>query len=147
MVYEVPTKLLHATFDYFRRCGCGKTECQVVWTSPWDSIDLLDEAVHPKHESHLGGFSVDDKWLHSFWLDLAARKTGVRVQVHTHPGAAFHSPTDDAYPMIHTPGFLSLVIPRFGMGAIGLSGAYLTELGPDGEWHEVLPTSRLKIVE
>jgi hypothetical protein len=50
--------------------------------------------------------------LNQFWLDLVNRSVGIRVQVHTHPFEAFHSATDDGYPIVHSPGFLSLVAQR-----------------------------------
>src|SRR5260370_111004 len=82
------------------------------------ALYTITKAVHPEHEAHVGGFVLDDHWLNDFWCSLAQENLGVRIQVHTHPGEAFHSPTDDAYPMIHTVGFLSLVIPNFALGPI-----------------------------
>ena len=70
----------------------------------------------------------------------------VRVQVHTHPGRAFHSATDDRFPIVHLPGFLSLVIPNFGIGPVTLDGAYLAELTETGDWKKVPVTSRFEIV-
>jgi hypothetical protein len=102
--------------------------------------------VHPRHHARGDGFEVDSGWLTSFYLDLAQTATGARVQIHTHPHTAFHSSTDDAWPLIHTPGFLSLVIPDFAQGEIGLREAYLTEIGDDGEWNEVSAADRLEII-
>src|SRR5213592_1472027 len=144
--YLVPRRILDQTFEFFRRCGGGRRECQVLWTSNWGSLQSIVEAVHPAHQAHVGGFVLDDTWITSFWLKLAASGRGIRVQVHTHPGAAFHSSTDDEYPIIHTPGFLSLVIPKFALGPVGFAGAYLTEMGADGQWHEVRVESRIKVV-
>jgi hypothetical protein len=89
------------------------------------------------HRAHAGGFDVDSGWLTQFWKSLAQTRHGIRVQVHTHPGAAFHSGTDDTWPVIHSPGFLSLVIPNFAAGPIGFSDAYLAELLGSGKWREV----------
>lgn len=86
---------------------------------------------------------LDDQWVSEFWLELGDVNMGIRVQVHTHPGEAFHSPTDDAFPIIHKPGFLSLVIPNFGLGPVGFDEAFLTEIQPDGRWQEVAIPSRL----
>ena len=46
---------------------------------------------------------------------------------------------DDEYPIIQiqTPGFLSLVIPNFGLGPVDFDEAYLTEIQPNGRWKEV----------
>ena len=67
-------------------------------------------------------------------LALAAERRSIRAQVHTHPGAAYHSRTDDHYPIVAAPGLLSLVIPRFALGPVGLAGAHLAELQADGSW-------------
>ena len=145
MRYRVPAALLHETFEHFRRCGAGRRECQVVWTSAWREPAVIGGAVHPRHAAHGAGFHVDGAWLNDLWMELARRSEGIRVQIHTHPRRAFHSRTDDAYPMIHQPGFLSLVIPNFAIGAIGLDGAYLAEIGEDGRWREVAVAERIEV--
>jgi hypothetical protein len=141
--YRLPRRILEETFALFRSCGRGQRECQVLWVSRWDMPEDITRAVHPEHEEHAGGFVIDDRWLNEFWSALARENLGVRIQVHTHPGEAFHSPVDDAFPMIHTPGFLSLVIPDFGLGPVGFKDAYLTEIQPDGRWRGALAAERL----
>ena len=141
----VPAALLKDTFETFRRCGRGRNECQVLWLSSWKYPDAITKIVHPVHAAHGGGFQVSSEWLNKFWLDLARQNLGVRVQIHTHPGLAFHSETDNQYPMVHSPGFLSLVIPTFGMGAVSLARAYLAEIQPNGDWSEIDVDSRLVV--
>ena len=51
--------------------------------------------------------------------ELAARlPAGCRylARVHSHPAAAFHSPTDDANPALSHEGAVSVVVPYFGLG-------------------------------
>lgn len=38
------------------------------------------------------------------------------ARIHSHPGLAFHSPTDDANPALTHDGALSIVVPFFGLG-------------------------------
>jgi hypothetical protein len=38
------------------------------------------------------------------------------ARIHSHPGEAFHSPTDDANPALTHDGALSIVVPYFGLG-------------------------------
>ena len=102
--------------------------------------------VHPHHRAHRGGFQVDGTWLNSFWLELAQIDCGIRIQVHTHPHEAFHSRTDDEFPIIHSEGFLSLVIPNFGTGPVGFDDAHLAEIGPNGRWRQVPIKARMEIV-
>jgi len=142
-VYRLPRSVLDQTFAHFRNCGCGRRECQVLWTSSWEAPETITTVTHPKHQAHVGGFVLDDRWLNDFLFDLAQRNVGIRVQVHTHPGEAFHSPIDDAFPIIHTTGFLSLVIPNFGLGPISFEDAFLTEIQGSGRWREVAISERL----
>ena len=45
------------------------------------------------------------------WLYESAER--LAIQVHSHPTEAFHSDTDDTYPIVTTLGGLSLVVPDF----------------------------------
>lgn len=38
------------------------------------------------------------------------------ARIHSHPGEAFHSPTDDANPGLTAGGAISIVVPYFGLG-------------------------------
>src|ERR1043166_8840962 len=137
MRYKVSEAILSRTFEHFRLCGQGRRECQALWTSAWCSVQTITDVIHPSHNAHAQGFSLESGWLNKLWIDLADQERGIRVQVHTHPRAAFHSPTDDAFPIIHTPGFLSLVIPNFAIGPIGFRDAFLAEINGDGRWCQV----------
>jgi hypothetical protein len=141
--YHLAKEMLEETFEHFRKCGHGREECQALWISSWNTPETLSRVIHSKHAAHFGGFVLDDAWLNAFWLDLGNTNNGVRVQVHTHPGEAFHSKTDDDFPIIHKPGFLSLVIPNFALGPVGFMDAFLTEIQPNGQWKQVVIESRL----
>lgn len=141
----LPRQLLDETFDRLRSCGGGRRECQALWVGPWSDPKRISRVVHPQHSASAVGFTLADNWLTAFWSSLAEAGEGVRVQVHTHPGAAYHSTTDDAFPILTVPGFLSLVIPRFALGPIGFEGAFLARLGEDGCWREVPIRDHLEI--
>lgn len=141
----VPAQLVADTFAIFRDCGGGRRECVTYWLGPADTSDTVDEVIHPKHTSMDGGYQIDDQWLTTFWFALARRRRSVRVQVHTHPREAFHSLTDDAWALIDTPGFLSLVIPQYGLGPVGLNNAYLAKR-VGREWREVSVSTHLDIL-
>ena len=142
---EINRTLLAATFDHFIACGRGRNECQVLWTGPWHSPARVTRVVHTRHFSHASGFDVDSTWLNELWLDLASAGCGIRAQVHTHPDRAFHSTIDDAFPIIHSVGFLSLVLPNFGTRR-SLEGAYLAELTDNGKWRDVNVRSHLQVL-
>ena len=144
-ILRISHEELRETFEILRGCGEGRRECQVLWAGPWDTPHKVTRVIHPNHRAHGAGFQLDDRWITSFWIDLARERMGIRAQVHTHPGRAFHSPTDDDYPIIRTEGFLSLVIPRFAQGAVTLNDSFLTEVQSDGEWKQVDPNRTLLI--
>lgn len=142
-IYRLPRRMIEETFSLLRSCGDNQRECQLYWTSPWSAPQTLTEVVHPKHYSGRYGLSIDGDWISRFWNELSDRGLGVRIQVHTHPEEAFHSTTDDTFPLLFDPGFLSLVIPDFAMGRVGFRDAYLTEIQPDGSWKQVDIASRI----
>ena len=146
-MYRLPRRMLDETFSILRSCGAGNRECQLYWVSRWDDPLTLTDVVHPKHRSSRYALSIDSDWISKFWKQLADEGLGVRFQVHTHPGEAFHSQTDDAYPLLHQVGFLSLVIPDFALGPVGFDQAYLTEIQPDGDWQQLAISSRIVVHE
>lgn len=144
-MYRVSMEQLARTFALLRQCGGGKRECQVLWASPWERPEAITSVVHPEHRSTAVSVDVDSKWLTDFWGKLAQDNVGVRVQIHTHPGAAFHSGIDDDWPVVQTPGFLSLVIPRLGLGDVGFEDAYLAKLDDNGIWQQVDVRSHIQV--
>jgi hypothetical protein len=138
-------ELVGESFAAFRSCGRGERECVVLWTGPLDRPGLVDRLVHPEHLAGLEGYDLAVPWLKRFWRELHDEQRSVRVQVHTHPREAFHSHIDDSYPMVQTYGFLSLVIPNFGLREPTLNGAALYELGHNGHWRELDPLERLQV--
>ena len=144
-IYRLPRRMIEETFSIFRSCGDNQRECQLYWASPWNDPLALTEVVHPAHKSSRYGLSIDDAWITSFWNELSEHGLGVRVQVHTHPEDAFHSVTDDTFPLLFNPGFLSLVIPDFAMGPVGFRDAYLTEIQPNGGWKRVPINKRILV--
>jgi hypothetical protein len=135
--------LLREAFSILREHGAGRSECVVYLTGARSEPGQVDEVLHPVHLARPGFYEIDGAWLTNTWIDLARKDREVRVQVHTHREEAFHSKTDDDFPLLQTEGFLSLVIPEFATGPIGLTDSFLAELQGDGRWLELNPTREL----
>lgn len=133
--------VIDESFAQLRRCGHGRRECVVYWVGPIDDPGVVDEVVHPAHSAHAIGYEVDSGWITQLFLRLRRDRRTVRAQVHTHPGKAGHSSTDDTFSLVPSTGFLSLVIPRFATGPTGMKSAYLAELNDAGAWIERDPTA------
>lgn len=59
------------------------------------------------------------------------------ARIHSHPGAAFHSATDDGNPVITAEGSWSIVVPYFGLGLRRGAGACAFFIRQGGRWREV----------
>jgi len=127
-----------------RDCGAGRSECVCWLLSSLDQPDRIVEVVHPHHSASAGHYDIDEAWLHGTWVSLAETGRQVRAQMHTHPGAAYHSGRDDEFAAVQTPGFLSIVIPRFAR-ADDLTDAHLEEISETGAWQSVAVQERLVI--
>lgn len=138
-------EVLEHSFQHLRRCGDGQRECVVFWAGPLSEPGGVDEVLHPRHTASASGYEVDPLWINELWLDLARRRQTIRAQVHTHPGSAYHSSTDDGFALVHTSGYLSLVIPDFARGATGLEGSYLTTRDAEGNWCEIDPHTAIEV--
>jgi len=125
--------IIHQTFRTLRECGRGESECVAYWTGP-SHLNLVTEVKHPTHRRSPLGYEIDDRWLTDFWGCLAASQQSVWAQVHTHPGQAFHSETDDNWPIVSQEGFLSIVIPHFAAGDMSFEKAWIGRLCGDGAW-------------
>jgi len=118
----------------------------VYWLGP-AAEDVVDDLEHPIHRRSPFGYDVDDNWLTELWKRLGASRRSVKVQIHTHPGKAFHSPTDDKWPIVAQVGFLSLVIPDFATGEPSLNQAWIGSLQEDGTWRHLLSPENAFIFE
>jgi hypothetical protein len=142
---RIAAGVIEGSFETFRFCGAGRDECVVYWSGPLDDPGLADRMHHPRHIAGPGGYDVDGAWLTEFFPSLTAERRKVRIQVHTHPASTFHSSRDDGMALIYVPGFLSLVIPNFGLGEATLDDSYLTVLDESGRWQELDPRKELEI--
>lgn len=137
--------IVRTTFRILRECGRGECECAVYWTGPAGE-NLVDGFEHPIHKRSAFGYEIDDNWLTELWKRLAASKRSVKAQVHTHPGEAFHSATDDEWPIVSQAGFLSIVIPDFAAGEPSLDTAWIGRLRADGNWRRLTSETQALIV-
>jgi hypothetical protein len=137
--------IVQTTFYTLRECGRDECECAVFWTGPANE-DIVDGVEHPIHERSPFGYEVDDNWLTELWKQLGRSRRSIKAQVHTHPGEAFHSTTDDHWPIVSQAGFVSIVIPDFAAGEPCLEKAWFGRLQTDGNWRHLKSASEALIL-
>jgi hypothetical protein len=128
--------VVRPTFRTLRECGRGECEC-VVFLTGAAAGNLIDGLEHPLHTRSPFGYEVNDHWLTEFWKRLATLRRSVKAQVHTHPHEAFHSKTDDEWPIVSQVGFVSVVIPDFAAGEPSFESAWVGRLQDDGKWRRL----------
>jgi len=69
------------------------------------------------------------------------------AQVHSHPGEAYHSDTDDDLAVINQLGGLSIVVPDFAREDFSLETAAVYRRVPDNAWLELSPVEAKSLIE
>lgn len=79
----------------------------------------------------------------------AANAAALQVvgQIHTHPHEAFHSAGDDAGAQIRFDGFITIVVPDYGMYLPSLRGSAVFAYSSDDSEFARLPSDRIHVVE
>jgi hypothetical protein len=141
--FRVPGPVLDRTEAELRAAGTDGYELFVLWTGVvhGEAFEVITPHV-PKQTSYRldTGLCVrvagDELHRLNRWMFEAGEILG--VQVHSHPTEAYHSETDDAYPMVTLLGGLSIVVPQFGRDGLECPGTAAYRLSPEG-WIEVGP--------
>ncbi len=79
-------------------------------------------------------------WLHKVGLQLIA-------QIHSHPGSAYHSSTDDDMSVVTRVGALSIVVPDFAAGAFELSAISVHRLSKVGNWKKLSKKEKTQLLQ
>ena len=139
--FVVPGDLCDGCDEQLRKAGATGNERFVLWSGVIQDQRLLVRTMHvPKQSAYrlAGGLCVrvDADELHRLNVWLYEHEERLAIQVHSHPTEAFHSDTDNAYPMVTTRGGLSLVVPDFAQNGVRGPDNALYRLSSSG-WQEL----------
>lgn len=148
--FVVPSDVCDETDKQLREAGLDGNERFVLWSGKVRGDQLLVRTMHSPRQSAYKLSTglcvrVDGDELHRLNIWLYQNNERLAVQVHTHPTDAFHSDTDDAYPMVTTIGGLSLVVPDFARYGVRGPKTALYQLSSRG-WEELSPAAALRIL-
>lgn len=135
--FRVPAEVVARTEQALREAGANGYELFVLWSGERDG-DVFDvRTPHiPKQTSYrlTTGLCVrvegDELHRLNVWLYDAGEM--LAVQVHAHPRRAYHSDTDNAYPVVATLGGLSIVAPDFCRAGLFSRGTMVYRLAAGG---------------
>lgn len=148
--FIVPSDICDASDGHLREAGNNGNERFVLWSGIIRDNYFLVKTMHvPKQVAyHLSTglcVLVEADELHRLNVWLYEHGERLAIQVHSHPTEAFHSDTDDAYPIVTTRGGLSLVVPDFARYGVRGPNTALYRLSGTG-WQALSPTVAKKIL-
>jgi hypothetical protein len=149
--FVMPLTLVAETIELLRKPGRGGYEAIALWGGKLDADQGRFEfsAVYfPEQTARRGDNGlvvlVDGEEL--FRVNRTFYEEGLILggQVHTHPTRAYHSDTDDIYPLMTLLGGLSGVVPSFAsQGIDGLTRWAWYRLVGQGAWTQLDPDKLL----
>lgn len=151
---QIPDLVLAPTLEFLAEKGQHGQEGFVVWggchiddhTLRFTSCYVPEQTAHDTPE----GLLVVVKGEALFRMNQAFYERGeiAAGQVHTHPTDAYHSSTDDHFPLVTLRGALSLVIPDFAKdGLDGMDRWAWYRLRELGQWHPAADSGTRIVVE
>lgn len=137
----LPKKLAVTAIEALFSAGRRGVEGVALWAGKSDGKCFhVEKTIVPRQEagSVEDGliYVVEGDELHRIALDLYDNKQQLIAQIHSHPGAAYHSKTDDMYPIVTVLGGVSVVVPNFARGGVNLLEWAVYRLLPDTNWTE-----------
>lgn len=121
--FVVPSDIVSDTAKFLREVGQHGAEGFVLWCGRKQAGDRFrfTSAYIPEQRAYKTEHGllvvVKGEVLFRMNKELYERGEILGGQVHTHPTSAYHSDTDDHYPLVTLVGALSLVIPNFAREA------------------------------
>ncbi len=139
----VPRKAYEESHAHLKRVGRANFEGFALWAGKREGhAFFVRETVIPKQTGikaetgvcvrvEAGELHRINVWLYEHGYNLIA-------QLHSHPADAYHSETDDTFPIVTTVGGVSIVVPDFArQEAFQLEGCAVYRLMPDDGWVEL----------
>lgn len=138
----VPQLVVQNGQKFLRAAGATGREGLVLWVGRKEnSTFFVTDLVIPEQRGIRTADGVcvviEGSAIARLNADLYKRQLQLIAQVHSHPGAAFHSATDDEYAIATKIGCLSLVVPNFATRPFFLGDCAVYKLSTTGKWREL----------
>jgi hypothetical protein len=151
-VLQLPRSSAQEAIDWLYRAGTQSVEGVALFAGvrKGDTFIIKRTIIPEQSAGNIEGgliYVVGGEELHRIGLELFDAGLQIFAQIHSHPGAAYHSDTDDAYPIVTVIGGLSMVVPNFARGGIKLSSWAVYRLLPGMRWTEMNLNEKENFIE
>jgi hypothetical protein len=148
---RVPRNCAEAVHAHLRKVGHQGFEGLGLWAgTQTGDLFTVQEAVIPaqKHIRTEDGVCVitEAQELHRLNVWLYRSKLSLIAQIHSHPGRAYHSSTDDQYAVATTVGCFSLVMPDFATGPFAIERLASYRLDAAGTWRGIVASRAARMI-
>jgi hypothetical protein len=135
----LPLQAVNEVYEHLRNVGSKGLEGVALWGGEFEQNTFhIKTTIIPKQTaySHEEGllYSVDGDELHRINVWLYENKQRLVAQIHSHPSEAYHSSTDDAYPIVAANGGISIVVPDFAFAPFKLEDWAIFRLVQNDGW-------------
>ncbi|HSU13516.1 Mov34/MPN/PAD-1 family protein [Longimicrobium sp.] len=135
----LPRELADATRDSLRVAGEQGCEGMALWAGVQDGERFdIHAMIVPEQKAARGSggllvaVGADELFRLNRWL--FEHRLRLIAQIHSHPTEAYHSETDDAFPIMAQAGGFSLVLPDFAARGFDLEDVAVYRLSEDRGW-------------
>lgn len=147
----VPRRLADEAQAHLRAVGRTGYEGFALWIGTRDGRTFrVDETLIPAQRGlrYDTGVCVRVDSDELFRINRYLYQTGRQLvaQLHSHPTDAYHSETDDMYPIATTVGAFSLVVPDFAVRPFALGECAVYRLVPGNGWLEFPPLAVTRVI-
>jgi hypothetical protein len=148
---RVPRSCADAVHAHMRKVGREGFEGLGLWAGRQiGDVFTVEEAIIPaqKHIRTEDGVCVitEAQELHRLNVWLYRKKLSLVAQIHSHPGRAYHSSTDDQYAVATTVGCFSLVMPDFATGPFAIERLASYRLDAAGAWRDIPASQAVRMI-
>ena len=139
--FIVAREILATTDAALRAAGASGYERFVLWTGVREADDFIIRTTHVPEQT---AYKLEDGVCVRVGSEALFRlnrwqyehRETLGIQVHSHPREAFHSLTDDTYPIVTEGGGVSIVVPDFAKAGLLGEGIAAYRLSDEG-WDEI----------
>lgn len=154
-ILKLPRSCAQEAMDWLYKAGKRRVEGVALFAGvrEGDTFVIKRTIIPEQRAGNIEGgliYVVGGEELHRIGLELFDGGLQLFAQIHSHPGVAYHSDTDDAYPIVTVVGGLSIVVPNFARGSITLGSWAVYRLLPKTGWTELNVNEKenfIKIIE
>lgn len=148
----IPIKCIKTAYELMRCAGENRVEGVALFAGYEKGNEFyISQTIIPEQTAYkleLGLlYAVGADELHRINVWLYENNLTIIAQIHSHPNEAYHSETDDTYPIVATKGGISIVVPRFAKDPMNIKNWAIYRLSSENRWIELNYSQIEKIIK